>query len=211
VRRLVCFRRVALRVEVQRDLALIGFRFADRVIVHVEADPGARLHEPAGAFGEDVGVLADGVLDEKLLAAGTAVPSRQRHVVVVVLHERADQMVCHLLVADARLGFDCSEPAIFRETGIDEIVAPPVRALCRHLVPHGGDDEVWRAEAPGVVVLELHGRRHVGRVALRRARIHPFHDRRDLSSVSDGSSLNLVMPTPRATCTAAYSALRPHA
>ena len=181
VRRLVVvLRRVALRVEVQRDLARVGLRFTNRVVVHVEADLRARFHQPPGALRKDVGVLAHRVLDEELLAARAAVASGERHGVVRVLHQVADEVMRDLLVADARLGFDRAQPAVFGESGLDDVVAPPVGALRRDLVLPRGDHQIGRAEAPRVVVLELHGRRHVGRVALRCAGIDPFHDRCDL-------------------------------
>ena len=63
----------AFRIEDDADLGAIGDRLADRVIVHVEADLRAGLHQLAGALGKDVAVLADRVLDQRAAAAAAVV------------------------------------------------------------------------------------------------------------------------------------------
>ena len=135
VRRLVVvLRRVALRVEVQRDLARVGLRFTDRVVVHVEADLRARFHQPPGAFAERCRRSC-----RPRTRRGTARRPRRRRVQQatpsssVVLHQVADEVMRDLLVADARLGLDRAQPAVFGESGLDDVVAPPVGALRRDL------------------------------------------------------------------------------
>ena len=66
---ITCFGTTPFGIEDDADLGAIGDRLADRVIVHVEADLRARLHQLAGALGKDVAVLADGVLDQRPAAA----------------------------------------------------------------------------------------------------------------------------------------------
>ena len=165
-------RHVALRIEDEADLRAIRNRLADRVVVHVEADLRARLHQLAGAVREDVAVLADGVLDER--AAG--------HRLIVGSDEARD-----LVVHDARRGartrlrFDRLDVAILGETRIRQIVRPPIGTRRRDRdVRRHRDDEIRLADVPAVRIVEHLRRGHVGRVAARRAAVHPRRDRRDL-------------------------------
>mgnify|MGYP003694480227 CR=1 FL=1 len=62
-------RRVALRVEDDAELRLIGDLLADRVVVEVELDLRSGLQQAAGALGEQVAVLADRELVEEVAGA----------------------------------------------------------------------------------------------------------------------------------------------
>ena len=66
-------RRVALRIEHDAELRLVGDFLADRVVVEVELDLRSRLQQPARALGEQVAVLADRELVEELARFGAAV------------------------------------------------------------------------------------------------------------------------------------------
>jgi hypothetical protein len=71
--------------------------------------------------------------------------------------------------------------AVFGEPGGNAgNLSPPVRSVALHLELVGLDDDVRRADGPGVTVGVLLCRRHIGGVAARRAAVGPFRDRRNL-------------------------------
>src|SRR5262245_32496480 len=80
-----------------------------------------------------------------------------------------------------RLNLDCLDIPILSKTGINDYVLPGIGGLRRNrqILWHL-HNEVRYADAPFVIVIEFTRRRHVGRIALRSARIHPLRDRRDL-------------------------------
>ena len=205
VRRLqVVLRHVALRIEHHRHFALIDFLFTDRVIVHVEPDLGAGLHEPAGALREDVAVLADGVLvEEPALEAAAA--ADQLLGAGLVLNQVGHRVVHDLLGAGRGLGLDRLEVAIFGEAGVDDVVAPPVGAGRRNGVRFRLHDEIGLADLPDVVVLELDRRRHVRRVAAERPAVDPARDRRDFLVAQRRIVVELPRRRPCDRCTTAAS------
>src|SRR5438093_12780926 len=80
-----------------------------------------------------------------------------------------------------RLNLDGLDITILGKAGIRDYVLPGIRGLCRNReVLWHLHDKVRRADAPFVVVIEFTRPRHVGRIALGTARIHPLRDRADL-------------------------------
>ena len=155
------------RVEDKRDLALIEQLLPDCKIMHVEADSRAGLEQTAGVLVEGIPVLADGILVQ--LHARFR-PARRR-----IGFDR----VGHDVVHDApgpRTDFHRLDPAIFGETGVGEIIDPPVRTGRVHLVRSIHlHDEVRLTDMPDVFRSEVLRPRHVGEVAGRRTRVGPLH------------------------------------
>src|SRR5439155_27219506 len=80
-----------------------------------------------------------------------------------------------------RLNLDGLDVPILGKAGIHDYVLPGIGGLCRNReVLWHLHDKVRRADAPFVVVIEFTTPRHVGRIALRSARIDPLPDRCDL-------------------------------
>src|SRR5213594_5044905 len=80
-----------------------------------------------------------------------------------------------------RLNLDGLDVPILGKACIHDYVLPGIGGLCRNgQVLWHLHDKVRRADAPFVVVVELTRWRHVGRIALRSARIHPMRDRSNL-------------------------------
>ena len=161
----------ALRIELQADAGAVGGLDPDRGVVHVELDLRPRLDEAAGAVGEDVAVLAEGVLVEE-------------RVVVVV---RLGVGVARHRVVDDRepldggLGLDRPDPAVLGQARVGVEVTPPVWGLGGDHERLGNlDDPVGLADLPLGDVAELARRRQVLGVAAGRARVHPSRDGLDL-------------------------------
>src|SRR5947209_3147798 len=80
-----------------------------------------------------------------------------------------------------RLNLDGLDITILGKAGIHDYVFPGIGGLCRNReVLWHLHDKVRRADAAFGVVIEFTTPRHVGRIALRSARIHPLRDRCDL-------------------------------
>ncbi len=165
-------RRHALRVELERDRRLVVLLGADREVVHVVAQPRALLQQPAGVVAEDVAVLADRVLVQ--LHAGFGRAFRR-----VRLDRVDDDVMDDLRIA--RLDLHRLDPAIFGELDVGELIDPPVGAGRVHReVVRRRHLQIGLADEPVAFRPERQRRRHVGRVALRRAGVDPAHDGRDL-------------------------------
>ena len=79
-----------------------------------------------------------------------------------------------------RLGLDSGDVAVFRQPEISEHLAEDVRTGGRDLVRREPHNQIRLANLPRVRGREFGRRGRVGRVALRRAAVHPLDDRRDL-------------------------------
>ena len=103
------------------------------MVVQVEADLRARLHQLGRAFRQDVAVLADGVFVEEALAVGAAIvePARQHFVLVHFLDQICEQMVDDRARARARLGLDRLEVPILGQPRIGDVVDPQVGGVRR--------------------------------------------------------------------------------
>ena len=165
-------RRHALRVELEGDRRLVVLLGSDREVVHVVAQPRAFLQQPAGVVAEDVAVLADGVLVEHDAAFRRAFRR-------VRLDRVDDDVMDDLRVA--RLDLHRLDPAILGELDLGELIDPPVRAGRIHReVARRRHLQIGLADEPVAFGAERQRRRHVGRIALRRAGVDPPHDGRDL-------------------------------
>ena len=169
------FRNVALRIKDERHLGPIFELFSDREVVHVETQPAAFLEQAAGVRRERVAVLADGVLvqvDAAFRGAGRCV--------------RLDDIHHHVVHDLPRAGPDLHglDVAVFGNLDVGEVVDPPIRSFGVHgvFITHG-NHQVGLADVPGILRSEFLRRRRVGGIAARGARIHPFHNRRDVGLV----------------------------
>ncbi len=155
----------------------------DGVVVQVEPDLRARLHELGRAVGQEVAVLADGVFVEEALAVGAAIvePAREHFVLIDFLDQICEQVMHDAARARPRLGFHRLEVAVLGQPRVGDVVDPQVGGVRGHDMRLGNlDDEIRRADVPCLVVWERRRRRQVGRVAARRAGVGPRGDRRDL-------------------------------
>ena len=148
--------------------------FAHRVQVIAQPRLGVGGQLQSSAFGVHLGLLAGGILHQE--RAATHPLTR-----LVLLDGIRERMVHDLpgLVAD-RLGLNGGDVAVFAQPEIGEQVAEQIRSGRRHGVGREPHDEIRVADLPGVGRRELGRSRCVGRVALRRAGVDPFHDGRDL-------------------------------
>ena len=162
----------ALRIELERDRRLVVLLGSDREVVHVVAQAGALLEQAAGVLAEDVAVLADRVLVQLDAGLGRAFGR-------VRLDRVDDDVMDDLRVA--RLDLHRLDPAILGERHLRELIDPPVRPLVvHHEIVRRRHLQIRLADEPLRLRLEGPRRRHVGRVALRRARVHPADDGGDL-------------------------------
>ena len=128
---ITCFGTYALRIEHDADLGAIGDRLADRVVVHVEADLRARLHQLARALGKTSPFLPT--------AYSTSVPPP---LAAVVVDQRLDRVMHDAARARRRLRFDRLDVAILGQAGVGLEVAPTSRRLRSSTVNAFGIDTI---------------------------------------------------------------------
>src|SRR5229473_4614787 len=91
--------------------------------------------------------------------------------------------------------FEGLDVAILRQPCIDRNIPPCIRSSGRHYdVAWHPHDQVWLADAPPVVVLELARRRHIGGIPLGRTIVHPLRDGGDLR-VGEGHTVLELLDT----------------
>jgi hypothetical protein len=148
----------------------------------------------AGAFAEEVVAFADRPLhqlrpavDEIAEVAHATVRRAGVHRLGIVVEHQVRDRVVHDAAAlhGGRPDLDHLGPARLGERDVAHRAIPDVLMPGRHRVFGRTDHEIRRTEAvlhalPLVVGDERLGRRHVLRVALRRAGVHPLHDGVDL-------------------------------
>src|SRR5262249_60112679 len=130
------------------------------------------LEERPGAFGEDVGILAERVFAQK--APGAA------HAVLLAIRVEAGPRLDDVeggMMDDGKalwvgLGLDFLDPTVLCEAGLGEKLERDVRADRRDLVRLGHrDDQIGLpvADVPEPRIVKSSGRRHVGGVSSWRA------------------------------------------
>ncbi len=147
--------------------------FASRIVVDVPSDQRIGRHRAAAVDGNDLADLAQRVLGDALgldVAAG----------LLVELDELGVGVMRRGAAFRRRLDRDGPDAAVLGHAGLNDRPPPHVLAARRQRVRLRLDNHVGRSELllqrPHIGIGERHRRRHVGRVALRRAAIHPAHD-----------------------------------
>ena len=165
------FRDDAFRKNFEAELNCNRGFFAARIEVKIEIDFRTGLDQTPGVRRKDISVLAQCIFVEK---------QTNRIVFLIFDQIRREVMDDFVTLGVGRFAFDGHDIHVFGETGIDKNVHDVVWTVRRQNVGllHG-DDAVRLPDVPLVEIIELAGRRHVGRVAQGRAAIHPFRDGRD--------------------------------
>ena len=177
-------RREPCRVEPEPDLGPVGDLLADRVVMDVVADPGARLQQLPGVLPEHVAVLPDGELGEER-APTREVDGRREVVRLLLLDDPRKGVVDDPPAPNRRPDLDAAHPPVLGQAGLDERLVPLVLPCGRLRPGRRDDDQIGVAahppgEAPDVAARPGGRRRQVGRVAARGAGVDPGDDGGDL-------------------------------
>ena len=157
--------------EIQPDARRVRLRLAVGVIVQVRAQLLAFPDPAADAFGVYRGRRADGPHAEHVHESRLA-----DHAAAQAAGHEQHGVVCDLAVARANL--DGPDPAIFRDVDCQVGRRKNVVAVGGHIHRRQRDDVIGFAELPP---FGQHRRlRLIGRIAARRAGLHPLHDGVDL-------------------------------
>ena len=174
-------RLLPFRVEVDAHLDLAGDLFTRLRVVNVPVELGPGQQQFARIRPHHLALLADCPLHEGRRQTG------RRGSAGLGLLEIRDR-VMRDLAARERLGpdFNRAHPARLGDARRRDALVPDVLRHLRHREVVRLDDQIRlflaerRREIPALTIGPLLGLRHVLRVALRRARVHPAHDRVEL-------------------------------
>ena len=127
------------------------------MIVNVEANLRAGLHQLAGAFRKNVAVLADGVLVEERL--GLLLPHvflpHELFILCDVLNQIREEMVHDGPGARSGLCLHRLHIAIFGQAAIGDVIDPHIRtARWNDMRLRNFDDEIGLADMPHIIVFE---------------------------------------------------------
>ena len=179
--RVAVLRLLPLRVEVDAHLHLAGDLFTGLGVVNVPVELGTGQQQLAGVRAHHLALLADRPFHER-----RGQTRRRRDARLGLLEVR--NRVMRDLAALQRLGpdLDRAHPARLGDARRRDALVPDVLRHRRHGEVVRLDDQVRlflaerRREVPALIVGPLLWRRHVLRVALRRAGVDPADDRVDL-------------------------------
>jgi hypothetical protein len=182
---------LAFRVEVDPELDVVGDLLAGRGVVNVPDELRTGQQQLAGVGAHDLALLADRPFHEESGTGGDAavvVVVRGRRVVDrIVLRQPGERVVDDFAtLVGGGTNFDGAHPARFGDAGRRRALVPGVLRVRGQGERRRLDDEIgWTAEQLGEVpdrgVGPLDRRRHVLRIAHRRATVHPLGDRLDLA------------------------------
>ena len=175
-------RLIALGMELEPDLEVGGRVLPVRMQVHRRKDHlRSSPEQPARVRVEDVGVSSHFVHGPSAEPAARSALRDDRHHGVMEHEEAADRGATFLLPRVIHfLDFDRRDVTILGHAGgRGREHTPPVWADRLHAHGRCVDDEIGRADLPGVGVGPHARRRHIGRAPLRRAAVGPFRDRGD--------------------------------
>ena len=187
----------AFLVEPDADLGTARDLLAHGVNVLIPGDLLAWQNQLAGVWTVQVVALADGPLHQLRTAVDeivgrTAIGAASGRgagvdgVRIVIEHEVGDRVMNDPAALESRwTNLHHARPARLGERDVRHRPIPDVLMARRHRVFRRSDDEIRRTVSvsdtlPLVVGHERPGRRHVLRIALRRAGVHPADDRVDL-------------------------------
>ncbi len=170
------FRRLALRVEVDAQLHVVGDVLAAVAVVDVPADLRSGQHQLAGVGAQHFALLVDGPFHEQAGARIGVRVAEQRLRFLVVLHQVGERVVSDLAALDRRgAHLNGAHPAGLGEAGVDDGLVPRVHRAALLRVLRRADDQIrFLAEFLGVVpaigvdAAPVDRLRHVRGVALRR-------------------------------------------